>query len=184
VVKSFEAMVDPATITLWAVALLGAGAVIARTAKFCFWLYDGIKERISSAGHSSRIPRETLRIALKNENDYWWHMGSWGDNPIMQVVGDFFITNICDRPVRLPQMELRYGFWGRKRVRGAIMVEGPNQYYGMYDIAPNSTRDSRADFWIFPPVRKSKEPFLAHSVVFYDQFGNPHVVKKLRFGYT
>ena len=102
----------------------------------------------------------------------------------MQVVGDFFITNIWSEPVRLPQMELRYGFLGRKSVRGFIMVEGPNRYYGMYDIDPNDTRDSRTDFWIFPPVRKPNEPFIAHSVIFYDQFGNKHAMKKLRFKYT
>ncbi len=64
------------------------------------------------------------------------------------------------------------------------MVEGTNGYYGMYDVQPNDTRNSRADFWVYPPFRKPNEPFNVHSVIFYDQFGNKHVVKKLRFIYT
>jgi hypothetical protein len=56
--------------------------------------------------------------------------------------------------------------------------------YGIYDIALNATRDSRADFWIFPPVKKVNQPFVARSIVFYDQFGNKHSLKKVRFGYT
>lgn len=64
------------------------------------------------------------------------------------------------------------------------MVEGPNQMYGMYDIAPNATRDSRADFWIFPPVLQADRPFVAYAVIFYDQFGNKLSIMKVRFGYT
>jgi len=177
-------MLDPTAIALWTTALIGLGTIVAGVIRFAFWLYDQILLRRSAARQKFQIPKETLRIALKNENAYWWHMGSRAGDPTMQVVGDFFITNSWTEPVRLPQMELRYGFWGRKGVRGAIMVEGPNRYYGMYNIEPNDTRDSRADFWIFPPVRRVNQDFVAHTIIFYDQFGNKHKVKKLRFRYT
>jgi hypothetical protein len=75
---------------------------------------------------------------------------------------------------------MRYGLWGRKKVRGGIIVEGPDQMYGMCDIAPNATRDSRADLWIFPPVRQANQPFVARSIAFYDQVGNKHSLKKRR----
>jgi hypothetical protein len=175
-------MLDPQTITLWTAALIGAGTVLAGIVKFFFYLYDEIMKRASSKGHT--LPGETLRIAMKSEHNYWWHMGGIGNNPAMQIVGDFLVTNISATPVRIPQMELRYGLWGRKRVRGGIIVEGPNQMYGMYDIAPNATPDSRADFWIFPPAQNANQPFVAHSIVFYDQFSNKHSLKKVRFGYT
>ena len=171
---------DPQTISLWTAALIGAGAVLTGVIRFFFYLYDEIKKRTSG----KHFPHETLRIALRNEHAYWWHMGSVGTNPAMQIVGDFLVTNISTIPARIPQMELRYGLWGRKRVRGGIIVEGPDQMYGMYDIAPNDTRGSRADFWIFPPVCKKNQTFTAHSVVFYDQFGNTHSLRKIRFGYT
>jgi hypothetical protein len=175
---------DPAHIALWTTALIGIGTVVAGAIKFGFWVYDQIASRRSHSGRSTTLPKQTLRIALKDEHAYWWHMGSRAGEPIMQVVGDFFITNVSSEAVRLPQMELRHGLWGRKHVRGAIMVEGPGRYYGMYDIEPNDTRDSRADFWVYPPVRKPNEPFTVYSAIFYDQFGNKHVVKKLRFNYT
>jgi len=177
-------MLDPAKVALWTGALIGVGTIVRGAVRFFSYLYDEMKKRIFLGGPGVETPRESLRIALKNENAYWWHMGGMSGNPAMQIVGDFFITNISDRPVRLPQMELRYGLWGRKKVHGAIIVEGPNSYYGMYDIEPNDTRDSRADFWIFPPVQQANRPFVAHSVVFYDQFGNRHTLKKLRFRYT
>jgi hypothetical protein len=175
-------MFDPATISLWTAALIGVGAVLAGVIRFLFYLYDEIRKRISGRGKG--FPQETLRIAMKNEHAYWWHMGSTGSSPAMQIVGDFLVTNISTIPVRIPQMELRYGLWGRKKVRGGIIVEGPGNMYGMYDIAPNATRDSRADFWIFPPIKKVNQPFVAHAVIFYDQFGNKHSLKKVRFGYT
>lgn len=175
-------LIDPQTITLWTAALIGAGTVLAGVIRFLFYLYDEIRKRTSSSGKG--FPRETLRIALQNEHAYWWHMGSTGGNPTMQIVGDFLVTNISALPVRIPQMELRYGLWGRKKVRGGIIVEGPNRIYGMYDIAPNATRDSRADFWVFPPVRNANQTFTAHSIIFYDQFGNKHFLKKVRFRYN
>jgi hypothetical protein len=177
-------MLDPAKVALWISALIGAGTVVGSAIRFFFYLHDEIKKRISLGDHGVSVPKESLRIALKNENAYWWHMGKIGANPAMQIVGDFFITNISDRPVRLPQMELRYGLWGRKRVHGEIIVEGPNRYYGMYDIEPNQTRDSRADFWVFPPVQKANRTFVAHSVVFWDQLGNKHFVRRLSFRYS
>jgi hypothetical protein len=175
-------MVDPKTITLWTAALIGAGTVLAGIVKFFFYLYDEIKKRTSATGHT--LPGVSLRIAMKREHAYWWHMGGVGNNPAMQIVGDFLVTNISATPVRIPQMELRYGLWGRKSVRGGIIVEGPNQMFGMYDIQPNATRDSRADFWIVPPVLTVNQPFVAHSVIFYDQFGNQHSLKNVRFGYS
>ncbi len=183
--SSFAKPMNPAHIALWTSALIGVGTLIAGAMKFVLWVYDQIGLRRSASGLKDAVPKQTLRIALKNEHAYWWHMGgSQVGEPVMQVVGDFFITNIWSRPVRLPQMELRYGLWGRKSVRGTIMVEGHNQYYGMYDIDPQLTRDSRADFWIFPPVRKPRKRFVAHSVIFYDQFGNKHRVNRLRFNYA
>ena len=64
------------------------------------------------------------------------------------------------------------------------IVEGPGNLYGMYDIAPNATRDSGVDFWIFPSIKKVNQPFVARSVIFYDQFGNKHSLKKVRFEYS
>jgi hypothetical protein len=110
-------------------------------------------------------------------------MGKRGDEPIMQVVGSFLVTNISHAAARVPEAELRYGFWGSKRVNGMIMVarSARENYYGFYDIPPNETRDASVHFWVSPPVAKPEQEFVAHSVTLIDQFGNRHAAKRVRF---
>lgn len=78
----------------------------------------------------------------------------------MQIAGSVFATNIASVPARIPQVELRYGFLGRKRASGMVIVarEWRENFYGMYDIPPSETRDVSFDFWVYPPAPKPKEP--------------------------
>ena len=101
----------------------------------------------------------------------------------MQVVGKMFVTNIASVPVRIPQVELRYGLLGRKRVSGMVMVSRQlhENMYGMYDIPPNETRNLSFDFWVYPPVVASTEPFITRKVYFFDQFGNRHTLNRVQF---
>jgi hypothetical protein len=171
----------PTTIAAWLGITVTAGGVIAGFVKFLFWAYDEIQKRKKHDGFS--VPIETLRLAAKPEGNCWWSMGKKGDEPTMQIVGRMFATNISSVPVRLPQIELRYGFLGRKRESGMVMVSRGlhENMYGMYDIPPGETRDASFDFWVYPPVAKPDEHFTAHSIVFLDQFGNRHKVKRVQF---
>src|SRR5438034_34548 len=110
-------------------------------------------------------PIKTLHLAVKPEGNCWWSMGRIGDDPAMQIVGSTFVTNIASVPVRIPQVELRYGFLGRKRVSGMVMISraAHENMYGMYDIPPNETRDLTFDFWVSPPVLAPSKPFNAQS---------------------
>ncbi len=81
-------------------------------AKAFAWLFDRWRKPKKHAGVS--IPDESLRTAAKPEGNCWWAMGKKGDDPIMQIVGRMFATNIASVPVRIPQIQLRYGFMGRK----------------------------------------------------------------------
>ena len=155
-----------------------AGGAIAGFIKFVFWVSDALQKRKSHEGFS--VPTDTLRLALANEGHCWWHMGKRGDEPTMQVSGRMFATNIALVPVRIPQTELRYGFLGRKRVSGMILVSGEDMY-GMYDIPPGKTREISFHFWVYPPVCNPVDPFVAHSVVFIDQFGNRRKAKRISF---
>jgi hypothetical protein len=177
-------MLDPKTIGSWVGALVVAGGAFAGVVKFLFWVFDEVKKRRTHDGFAA--PKSSLRLAAKSEGSCWWHMGRMGDDPTMQVVGRMFVTNIASVPVRIPQAELRYGFLGRKRVSGMVRVSRglDENMYGMYDIAPNETRNLSCDFWVYPPVVEPSEPFTAHSVQFFDQFGNAHKVKRLRFAST
>jgi hypothetical protein len=110
-------------------------------------------------------------------------MGKRGDEPTMQIVGRMFASNIASVPIRITQVELRYGWLGRKRISGMAMVSrGLNEnMYGMFDIPPGEIRDVSFDFRIYPPVVEPSEPFTAHSATFINQFGNRHVEKRFHF---
>lgn len=174
-------MFDPTTIGTWIGVLIAAGGVIAGSIKFAFWVFDEWMKRKTHAGFS--MPHDTLRLAAKMQGSCWWHMGKRGDDPTMQVVGSVFATNVSNVPVRLPQIELRYGFFGRHRVSGMVMVANDERQrmYGMHDIPPGETRDVTFDFWVFPPVAKSEADFIVHSVTIIDQFGNRHMMKRVQF---
>ena len=75
------------------------------------------------------------------------------------------------------------GFWDDIVCLGVVSVSRGlhEKMYGMYDIPPGETRNVSCDFWLEPPVVKASEPFTAHSVLFIDQFGNRHAVKRVRF---
>jgi len=172
---------NPTTIAAWLGIIVTAGGVIAGAIKFVFWAYDEIQKRKKHDGFA--VPPETLRLAAKPEGNCWWSMGKKGDEPTMQIVGRMYATNVSSVPVRLTQIELRYGFLGRKRESGMVMVSRGlhENMYGMYDIPPGETRDASFDFWIYPPVVKPDEHFTVHSISFIDQFGNRHPVKRLQF---
>lgn len=172
---------DPKTIAAWIGVIVASGGVIAGSVKFLFWVFDELQKRKRHEGFS--VPTDTLRLASKPDGNSWWAMGKRGDEPTMQIVGSMFATNIASVPIRIPQVELRYGWWGRKRVSGIAMVSRGlrENIYGMHDIPPGETRDVSFDFWVYPPVVKAIESFTAYSVAFIDQFGNQHVVKRVQF---
>ena len=177
-------MPDAKTIAAWLGILVTASGAVAGCIKFLFWVYDEWQKRKQHEGFSA--PTETLRLAAKPEGACWWHMGKKADEPIMQIVGSLFATNIASLAVRIPQVELRYGFLGRKRASGMVMVARSwrENMYGMYDIPAGETRDVSFDFWVYPPVAEAEELFTARSVVFIDQFGNRHKLKRVGFRST
>lgn len=174
-------MIDPVTIGAWIGVLVALGGAIAGTVKFLFWVFDEWQKRKKREGFV--VPTTTLQLTELPEGNCWWHMGKKGDEPVMQVVGRMLVTNIASVPVRIPRAELRYGFFGRKRVSGMVMVSRQlhENMYGMYDIAPNETRNLSFDFWVYPPVASPTEAFIPRRVKFFDQFGNCHSVKRLVF---
>ena len=177
-------MPAPTTIAAWLGIFITVATAIGGFIKFLFWAYDELQKRRKHEGFSA--PTETLHLATKPENAYWWQMGKKGDEPTMQIVGSLFATNTVSVPVRIPQVELRYGFLGRKRAAGMVLVSRSwrENMYGMYDIPPSETRDVSFDFWVYPPVEKPKNAFAARAIVFIDQFGNRHKLKRVSFRST
>jgi hypothetical protein len=129
------------------------------------------------------MPRNTFALAMKLPSNYCWHMGTHGNDPTMQIGGSFFVTNLAAVLVRISQVELRYGFFGRHRASGVVMVadDGSPKMDGMCDIPPGGTRDISFDFWICPPEAEAGTDFTVHSVTVIDQFGNGRSAKGVRF---
>jgi hypothetical protein len=174
-------VIDPVTLGAWIGVVVALGGAIAGTVKFLFWIFDEWQKRKKSEGFV--VPTTTLQLSELPEGNCWWHMGKKGDEPVMQVVGRMLVTNIASVPVRIPRVELRYGFFGRKRVAGMVTVSRQlhENMYGMYDIEPHETRNLSFDFWVYPPVASPAEAFIPRQVIFFDQFGNCHSVKRLVF---
>ena len=174
-------MPDPATTPAWGGILVKAAAAVGGFIKFLLWAYAKLKKRKKHEAFSA--PTETLRLGSNPKGACWWHMGKKGDEPIMQIVGGLFATNIASVPARIFQVELQYGFLGRKRTAGMVFVSRSwrASMYGMYDIPPGETRSVRFDFGVYPPVEKPENPFTARAIVLIDQFGNRHKLKRVSF---
>lgn len=122
-----------------------------------------------------KVPRETVRLIPRHHHN-WWHLGSTKGKPAMQVVCDWYITNISDVDVLICGVSLR-----KPKTIGNICVRHQHQdIYGSYSIPPGCTTEARADFWIQPPIRKEGDPLVV-DIDFVDQFGNSHRVRKVKF---
>ncbi len=88
-----------------------------------------------------KVPKHTLVVLPAQAANVWWEMGQKDGAPCMQVVGEFFFTNISDEPVLVPKTSLvvygsRYWFIPTShRVEGNILVRQAQGYlFGHTDI--------------------------------------------------
>ena len=94
----------------------------------------------------------------------------------MQVVGQWDVTNITANNVRLLSVRTL-----KPKSEGHVLTRHPNDNtFGSCPILPGETTEVTSDFWIVPPLRKEGEDFRT-SVVFVDQYGNEHKIKKVVF---
>ncbi len=126
------------------------------------------------------IPKKTMvLIPMSRSNALWWHMGSIGGKPAMQIVGDLNVTNISKYGVIVMGAKLR-----RPAATGNALVRAHNAnvYSSKHVIPEGAVSDLRFDFFVEPPVCKEGE-VLTGDVAIIDQFGNEHWLKGLRFPY-
>lgn len=122
-----------------------------------------------------KLPRKTLR-PIQQDKFSWWSLGTSKGEPIMQIVSEWYITNISYGDVFVCKVSLR-----KPKTIGNIAVRHPSRdIYGDYLIPPGKTTEAQVDFWVQPPTRKENEPFVG-TIDFIDQFGNSHRVRKVRF---
>ena len=94
----------------------------------------------------------------------------------MQVVAEWTVSNIYDRPVHLLSAYIE-----RPRVLGLVDVRKVNEnIYGRFRIHPGHPTRAAAHFFVTPPVVKEGREFVA-TVVLVDTYGNRLKVPRLRF---
>ncbi len=149
--------------------LTNIGKILSGVNKVWDWFYRKLTR------YHPRVPGETLRL-IPIPQHCWWGTGSSSGNPAMQLVCDWYITNITDQEVKICGARIR-----KPNVNGFMVVRHCNgNIYGDYDILPHDTTEGRADFWIQPPIKKVGEP-VTLDLEFIDQYGNVHLVKKVKF---
>jgi hypothetical protein len=165
--------------------LVVIGGAVSASVRFGLWIFDEIQKRRQTAAQGYKIPPRTLTVVLQQQGEYWWHMGGVCQDPAMQIVGHFTVTNIYSRPVRAVQIELRYGLFGRKTIIGDLSISQSlnSNHYDAFAIPPGDTRNASCHIWLYPPVAEQHQPFTAHSVIITDHFGNRHKVKNVSFEY-
>lgn len=126
------------------------------------------------------IPKRTLILQPRLPRPFWWHMGSSGGQPAMQIVGRLTATNISKYGVLVTSAKMR-----KPRATGHVLVRSPenNLFGSSYLIESRYITEMHFSFWVAPPVRKKGEAFLA-DIAIVDQFGNEHWMKKLKFEYS
>jgi hypothetical protein len=126
-------------------------------------------------------PKKSLIVLLQHERSYRWRMGEINDKPAMQIIADFYLTNITHEDVFLLKTYF-VPYHGNGWFPSSLSVEG-NAFVknhvvtggapGKHKIPPGFTCEGHADWWIQPPIRSDGETLTGRSC-FVDQFDNEH----------
>ena len=126
-------------------------------------------------------PKKSLIVLLQHERSYRWRMGKINEKPAMQIIADFYLTNITHEDVFLLKTYF-VPYHGNGWFPSSLSVEGnafvKNQVVtggapGKHKIPPGFTCEGHADWWIQPPIRSDGETLTGRSC-FIDQFDNEH----------
>jgi hypothetical protein len=166
-------------------AILGGAASIVTIVGGLYKLWDiGIKGALEAlrtriARAYWGVPKKTLVILPQHERTLWWHMGGIGGQPAMQIVGDFYFSNITSETMLVPKTYFvaYYQKWRlipmRQKVEGNIFPR---------PIVPRKTIDCRVDWWLTPPIKEPGQR-LHGRACFIDKFGNEHWTDVLTWQY-
>ena len=132
-----------------------------------------------------RIPRATLSIFPIRRyplmSDQRWHTALVGDQPAMQIISEWRVTNIAKEAIHIHRAHIVRP--RKARTDGEVFVIDPQtNCAGDWMLAPRSTAQAMTQFFVQPPVCQEGEDFKA-KIVFADQFGNEHKTKWIVFTY-
>lgn len=166
------------TMSVVAALAVATLTIIGKVFGFFGWVKSLLSHSKRTSPASIEVPKKTIiLVPVARPNAFWWHMGSMGDKPAMQIVGDLNVTNISTHGVFLMGARLR-----KPMAIGHVVVRASNSnlYSGNHVIPRDSVSDLRFDFFVQPPTCKSGE-LLKTDVAIVDQFGNEHWLKGVEF---
>ena len=145
---------------------------------------DGFLDKIklALARWLCRVQKKSLIVLRQHDRSCWWHMREMNGTPAMQIVADFYLTNIAqEHAVSVAKTFLVA--YGRKwwipfslRVEGNVFVKHHVALGGTFEkhsIPPGFTSEGIAAWWIQPPIKNIGKRLIARACV-VDQFGNEH----------
>lgn len=110
----------------------------------------------------------------------FWHMGTQGGKPILQVDCSFMASNITDKPIALAKASLR-GIQAEQDFAAISVKDVNSQYSGQYDIPPGRRTTVSICFIMIPSKMPEKGKSIKLHVGIVDQFGKQYWVKNVVF---
>lgn len=129
----------------------------------------------------NNIPRKTITI-VNNDTGYqnYWHIGSQDGKPILQLVCNFMISNITDKPISLANAKLK-GIKGDQTFVIISVKDVNSKYSGSYDIPSKQQTSVSICFIMHPKKAPESKESINLKVEIIDQFGNKYQVKDVIF---
>jgi len=127
-------------------------------------------------------PKKSLMVCFQHERSYRWRMGTINEKPAMQIIADFYLTNITHEDVFVLKTYF-VPYHGNGWFPSSQPVEG-NAFVKNHVVAGGSpgkhhkiplgfTCEGHADWWIQPPIRSEGRTLMGRSCLI-DQFDNEH----------
>jgi len=105
-------------------------------------------------------PKKSLIVLLQHERSNRWRMRTLNENPAMQIIADFYLTNITQEAVFIQKAFFvpyhgKGWFPSTPPVEGHVLVKNhvlAGDTPGTHKIPPGFTYEGHADWWIQPPI--------------------------------
>ncbi len=114
----------------------------------------------------------------------WWHMGGSDDEPDMQIVAHWNVTNLLtDSVIGIFRCQLRFKGSDTKH-EGQVLIEDPGRPWSpKHGIPSGKTREVSTDFSVMPPICEAGEN-IEVQVILTDQLGNEHETEFVTLRYN
>lgn len=130
----------------------------------------------------------TKTITLVNDarapHENFWHIGSHGGQPGLQISCRFMVTNITDHAVALAKPIWKGKIKGTELTAIVLVKELNSESWGSFDIPPHARTRVSIQFFIFPIEMPGEGEVIFLSIGVVDQFGTKHWVKNVRLQST